>query len=107
MTYYEILGIPMDADDRAIRTAFRMLARRFHPDAGAGSSPEKFRRLVEAYATLGDPDFAGARTTMNWAASAVRPRLPLSRCLAGSRAPLGEPRWNRCIRRTTPWARFR
>jgi molecular chaperone DnaJ len=36
MNYYVILGVPLDADDESIRHAFRVLARRFHPDAGVG-----------------------------------------------------------------------
>jgi curved DNA-binding protein CbpA len=55
MNHYVVLGVPMDADDQVIRTAFRSLVRRYHPDAGEGSSPEKFRLLVEAYETLSDP----------------------------------------------------
>jgi curved DNA-binding protein CbpA len=55
MNYYVILGIPMDADEASIRHAFRLLARRFHPDAGAGSSAEEFYRIIEAYETLRDP----------------------------------------------------
>src|SRR6188768_2832314 len=55
MNYYVILGIPVDADPESIRHAFRVLARRFHPDAGAGSSAEKFHRIFEAYETLRDP----------------------------------------------------
>ena len=55
MNHYVILGVPVDADDESIRHAFRALARRFHPDAGAGSSGEKFHRIIEAYATLRDP----------------------------------------------------
>ena len=52
MNYYVILGIPVDADHESIRHAFRVLARRFHPDAGAGSSAEKFHQIFEAYETL-------------------------------------------------------
>jgi curved DNA-binding protein CbpA len=55
MDFYAILGVPRDADEQAIRTAFRILARRYHPDRGAGSSSERFRQVVEAYETLGDP----------------------------------------------------
>lgn len=55
MDYYAVLGIRSDADDAAIRRAYRGVARRFHPDAGEGSSPEKFRAAVEAYETLSDP----------------------------------------------------
>ena len=56
MNYYVVLGIAEDADSDAIRRAFRALARRYHPDAGAGSSTDAFRRALEAYETLSDPD---------------------------------------------------
>jgi curved DNA-binding protein CbpA len=55
MNYYVVLGIPEDADEDTTRRAFRALVRRYHPDAGAGSSPEKFREIVDAYETLRDP----------------------------------------------------
>src|SRR5687767_10032188 len=56
MNYYVVLGIAEDADSDAIRSAFRTLARRYHPDAGAGSSTAEFRRALEAYETLSDPE---------------------------------------------------
>ncbi len=55
MNCYAVLGIPRNAGYKEIRTAFRQLAKRYHPDAGAESSPEKFREITEAYATLTDP----------------------------------------------------
>jgi curved DNA-binding protein CbpA len=56
MTFYAILGIPPDADEETIRIAYRALARQYHPDVGEGSSPEKFREVVDAYETLSDPE---------------------------------------------------
>ena len=56
MDYYVVLGIAEDADDETIRSAFRALARRYHPDVGAGSSPVEFQRAREAYETLADPE---------------------------------------------------
>lgn len=56
MDYYVVLGIAEDADDETIRSAFRALARRYHPDVGDGSSPVLFQRAREAYETLGDPE---------------------------------------------------
>src|ERR1041384_2571881 len=56
MDYYLVLGIAEDADDETIRSAFRALARRYHPDVGAGSSPGEFQRAREAYETLADPE---------------------------------------------------
>jgi curved DNA-binding protein CbpA len=55
MNFYAVLGIPRDADDEAIRRAYRILVRRYHPDHGIGSSAEKFRQVREAYETLIDP----------------------------------------------------
>ena len=69
MNHYEVLCIPVDADDGMIRSAFRRLARRFHPDVGSGSSPEKFRELAEAYEILIDPlrraDYDRTLTTLS------------------------------------------
>jgi DnaJ-class molecular chaperone len=56
MNYYVVLGIAEDADGDTIRSAFRALARRHHPDAGAGSSAAEFRRALEAYETLSDTE---------------------------------------------------
>ena len=56
MNYYVVLGIAEDADEETIRSAFRALARRYHPDVGVGSSPVEFHRVREAYETLADPE---------------------------------------------------
>jgi DnaJ-class molecular chaperone len=55
MNYYALLGVAEDASSESIHNAFRALARQYHPDAGEGSSAGKFREIVEAYETLGDP----------------------------------------------------
>ena len=55
MDFYAVLGVPPDANNDRIRSAYRTLVRQYHPDRGAGSSAEKFREIVEAYATLSDP----------------------------------------------------
>ena len=55
MNYYLLLGVPQDASADSIRSAFRVLARRYHPDAGDGSSVERFREVLAAYETLNDP----------------------------------------------------
>src|ERR1700741_2317869 len=54
-SYYAVLRVPEDADPAAIRHAYRTLVRRFHPDAGIGSSTQKFREVTEAYDVLSDP----------------------------------------------------
>src|SRR4030095_8708133 len=56
MNYYVVLGIAEDADEEMIRSAFRALARRYHPDVGVGSSPVEFHRVREAYEALADPE---------------------------------------------------
>ena len=54
--YYELLGVPRTASAKDIRTAFRKLARKYHPDLNPGdkSSEEKFKQLQEAYDVLSD-----------------------------------------------------
>jgi curved DNA-binding protein CbpA len=59
MNYYVLLGISQDADPDAIRSAFRARARQYHPDAGEGSSVDRFREILTAYETLNDPDRRG------------------------------------------------
>lgn len=53
--HYATLGVSRVADSSTIHSAFRALARQYHPDAGSGSSPSKFREALEAYHTLSDP----------------------------------------------------
>ena len=53
--YYAILGVARGADWPTIHSAFRALARRYHPDTGNASSPGQFREVLEAYHALRDP----------------------------------------------------
>lgn len=54
--YYTELNLTASATPQEIKSAYRALAMRFHPDANAeASSPERFRRIQEAYDILGDP----------------------------------------------------
>jgi molecular chaperone DnaJ len=51
--YYEVLGVARDADERAIKKAFRALARELHPDVSDDpGSEERFREVAEAYEVL-------------------------------------------------------
>jgi len=55
--YYAILGINSDADVRTIKRAYRILARRYHPDVSHEADPlERFREIQEAYEFLLDPE---------------------------------------------------
>lgn len=56
--YYEILGVPRDADESEIKKAFRRLARQHHPDVNDGD-PEaetRFKEIAEAYEVLSDAE---------------------------------------------------
>src|SRR3989454_3134577 len=59
--YYEVLGVPRDATAKAIRDAYRKLARQYHPDlqdtpAKKKVAEEKFKEINEAHEVLGDPE---------------------------------------------------
>lgn len=53
--YYEILGVKRDADANAIKSAYRKLARKYHPDVNkTKEAEEKFKDINEAYEVLSD-----------------------------------------------------
>src|SRR5213082_2203846 len=56
--YYEVLGVPRDADDTTIKKAFRRLARELHPDVNRHDpdAEEKFKEAAEAYEVLSDSE---------------------------------------------------
>ena len=55
--YYEVLGVSKDADDAALKKAYRMLAKKYHPDANPGDKQAEaaFKEVNEAYSVLSDP----------------------------------------------------
>ena len=55
--YYEVLGVGRDADDQAIKSAYRKLALQHHPDRNPGdhTAEERFKEAAEAYSVLCDP----------------------------------------------------
>ena len=55
--FYELLEVERTADDKAIKSSYRKLAMRFHPDKnpGCGDSEAKFKAISEAYDCLKDP----------------------------------------------------
>jgi molecular chaperone DnaJ len=53
--YYDVLGVPRDADKKAIKSAYRQKARKFHPDVNKEAGAEaQFKRVGEAYEVLSD-----------------------------------------------------
>jgi molecular chaperone DnaJ len=55
--FYEVLGVAKGADEKALKTAYRNLAKKYHPDANHGSkeTDAKFKEINEAYDVLKDP----------------------------------------------------
>lgn len=56
--YYKILGVNKKATEKEIKTAYRKLARKYHPDVNPGdkSAEQKFKEINEAHAVLTDPE---------------------------------------------------
>jgi len=56
--YYEVLGLPRDAGEQDIKSAYRKLALKYHPDRNPGdkTAEERFKEAAEAYAVLADAE---------------------------------------------------
>lgn len=56
--YYEVLGVSRTASDKEIRSAYRRLARKYHPDLNPNdrTAEARFKEIGEAYAVLSDPE---------------------------------------------------
>ena len=54
--YYEVLGVDKNADEAAIKKAYRKLAKKYHPDMNPGDAEaeKRFKEASEAYAVLSD-----------------------------------------------------
>jgi DnaJ-class molecular chaperone len=57
--YYAVLGVAKNAQEKDVKSAYRKLARKWHPDANPNNqkeAEEKFKEISEAYEVLGDPE---------------------------------------------------
>ncbi len=57
--YYEVLGVAKDSAEKDVKSAYRKLARKWHPDANptnAKQAEERFKEISEAYEVVGDPE---------------------------------------------------
>ena len=56
--YYEVLGVSKTASDSEIKSAYRKLAKKYHPDMNPGDkeAEAKFKEATEEYAILSDAD---------------------------------------------------
>jgi len=87
--YYEVLGVPRDADTKTIKNAFRQLARRYHPDTSTEPDAEqRFKEIAEAYGMLSDP---AKRASYDAQGSPVWPGPP-------QKTPWGRHRLRRYLR---------
>ena len=90
--YYEMLGVPRDADTETIKSAFRQLARRHHPDITTEPDAERrFKEIAEAYGSMTNAPAArasGARILLvlaSWRTASSALPSSLSRIAAISR----------------------
>jgi DnaJ-class molecular chaperone len=95
---YAVLGVPRDADEGAIRKAYRQLSRQYHPDKNPGdaAAAEKFRAISEANEILSDEEkkFVYDRGGMAAVAEADQPQGhdPFAAFFGHSATPSGAPR---------------
>ena len=67
--YYQIMGVERNADAAAVKRAYRLLARKYHPDVSAEADAEqRFKEVGEAYDVLKDPEKRAAYDQLgeNW-----------------------------------------
>src|SRR5438876_12345436 len=93
--YYRILGVDRKADDKTIKSAYRRLARKHHPDvAKTKDATERFKEISEAYEVLSDPEKRRRYDSLgpDWQRSTQPPGAPVGGwCAQSGGAHLGTP----------------
>ena len=84
--YYEVLGIAKGASEAEIKSAYRKLAKKYHPDLNPGdkTAEEKFKEVGEAYEVLSDPDKKAKYDQFGFAG------VDQSQCAPQGRGPAGQ-----------------
>jgi curved DNA-binding protein CbpA len=93
--YYEILQVSPGADQEIIERAFRLLAKRYHPDNKHTGDAIKFKILVEAYRVLSDSEKRAAYDNNNKATDVHQNNIPFN--APQYRDPEAERRINQVI----------
>ncbi|WP_277183660.1 DnaJ C-terminal domain-containing protein [Caballeronia sp. BR00000012568055] len=92
--YYAVMGVPRSASDAEIKTAYRKLARKYHPDLNKESDAEKqFKEVGEAYQVLKDPEQRAAFDALGTGfkdGDDIRPRQEASGGYGGAYADANE-----------------
>ena len=75
--YYKTLGVDRSADEKTIKSAYRKLARKYHPDVAKGKE-DRFKEVTEAYEVLSDPEKRRRYDTLgpDWERYATGPGAP-------------------------------
>ena len=82
--YYEVLGVDKNADEAALKKAYRVLAKKYHPDMNPGDAEaeKKFKEASEAYAVQAE---AAVSTSAAWI-SEISSGISSAICLAAAEA---------------------
>lgn len=77
--YYEVLGVQRAASEQELKSAYRQMALKFHPDRNPGdqSAEEKFKEATEAYGVLSDPQKRAAYDRYGHAGVAAAASSPI------------------------------